>query len=144
VDIYMPDFKFWDSALSLRYLKAKDYADAARRNIREMHRQTGVLKCDENGLAKRGVMVRHLVMPGEIAGTESIMRFLADEISPDTYVNVMDQYYAAGRVSDSQFVEINRRVSGAEYGRAVEAAHRAGLRRVEVHSRAANSAIVNL
>jgi len=137
VDIYMPDFKFWDSDLSLRYVKAKDYPDAARRNIREMHRQTGELKFDERGLARRGVLVRHLVMPGEIAETESIMRFLADEISPDTYVNLMDQYYPAGRVSAGQFVEINRRVTNSEYARALEAAGRAGLRRVESRRRLA-------
>jgi len=133
VDTYMPDFKFWDSAPSLRYVKAKDYPEAARRSVREMHRQTGPLKCDEQGLAKRGVLVRHLVMPGEIAGTESIMRFLADEVSRDTYVNVMSQYHPAGRVSASQFVEINRRISSAEYDRALEAARRAGLWRIESH-----------
>ncbi len=133
VDIYMPDFKFWDSALSLQYVKARDYPEAARRNVVEMHRQTGVLKCDEQGMARRGVLVRHLVMPGAIAGTESIMRFLAEELSPDTYVNVMAQYYPAGRVSDSQFVEINRRLTGAEYSAAVEAARRAGLWRIEDH-----------
>ena len=130
VDIYMPDFKFWDSALSLQYVKARDYPEHARRNLREMHRQTGALRFDEMGLARRGVLVRHLVMPGEIGGTESIMRFLAEELSPDTFVNVMDQYYPAGRVSASQFVEINRRVSDAEYLRAVEAARRAGLWRI--------------
>lgn len=133
VDIYMPDFKFWDSALSLQYVKARDYPEHARRNLREMHRQTGVLRCDEDGIAKRGVLVRHLVMPGEIAGTEAIMRFLAAELSPDTYVNVMDQYYPAGRVNELQFVEINRRISGAEYSGAVDAARRAGLWRIEAH-----------
>jgi len=131
VDIYMPDFKFWDSASSLRYVKAKDYPEVVRRSIREMHRQTGVLKCDEWGLAKRGVLVRHLVMPGEIAGTESIMRFLAEEVSRDTYVNVMSQYHPAGRVSAAEFREINRRISTAEYDRALEAAHRAGLWRID-------------
>ena len=130
VDIYMPDFKFWDSALSLRYVKAKDYAEAARRAIREMHRQTGPLKMDEDGLAKRGVLVRHLVMPGDIAGTQSILRFLAGEVSPDTYVNIMDQYRPAGRVSESQFVEINRPVTSAEYARALQTAREAGLGRV--------------
>jgi putative pyruvate formate lyase activating enzyme len=135
VDIYMPDFKFWDSALSLRYVKAKDYPDAVRRGIREMHRQTGPLKVDENGLAKRGVLVRHLVMPGEIAGTESIMRFLAGEVSSDTYVNVMDQYYPAGRVNGTQFVEINRRIEGDEIFRALDAARAAGLWRIEGSAR---------
>jgi len=131
VDIYMPDFKFWDGALSLQYVKAKDYPEAARRSIREMHRQTGVLKWDEDGLAKRGVLVRHLVMPGGIAGTESIMRFLADEISLDTFVNVMAQYYPAGRVSGTQFVEINRHIRNTEHADALAAARRAGLWRIE-------------
>jgi putative pyruvate formate lyase activating enzyme len=131
VDIYMPDFKFWDGKTSLQYVKAKDYPDAARRNIREMHRQTGALKCDEQGLAKRGVLVRHLVMPSGIAGTESIMDFLAREVSADTYVNVMSQYYPAGRVSVAQFAEINRHVSSAEYAGALEAARRTGLWRIE-------------
>jgi len=130
VDIYMPDFKFWDPALSLLYVKARDYPDAARRNIREMHRQVGVLQFDEDGLATRGVLVRHLVMPGEIAGTESIMRFLASEISPGTYVNVMDQYYPAGRVSGSQFIEINRRTTPAEHHQALAIARAAGLTRI--------------
>ena len=130
-DIYMPDFKFWDPALSLLYVKARDYPEAARRNMQEMHRQVGALKLDENGLAKRGVLVRHLVMPGEIAGTEAIMRFLAEEISPDTYVNIMDQYYPAGRVSETQFVEINRRIGAGEYRRAIAAARAAGLWRLD-------------
>ncbi len=131
VDIYMPDFKFWDPELSLRYVKAKDYPEAARRTICEMHRQVGVLKFDERGLARRGVLVRHLIMPGDIAGTEAIVRFLAEEISPDTYVNLMDQYSPAGRVSSSQFVEINRRISGDEYERAAAAARAAGLWRLD-------------
>jgi putative pyruvate formate lyase activating enzyme len=130
VDLYMPDFKFWDPGLSLRYVKAKDYPEAARRNILEMHRQVGALKVDESGLAKRGVLLRHLVMPGDIAGTESIMRFVAEEISPDTYVNVMDQYHPAGRVAGAQFVEIDRRITPAEHRQALEAARSAGLWRV--------------
>lgn len=131
VDIYMPDFKFWDPALSLRYIKARDYAEAARRSIREMHRQTGPLLCDEDGLAVRGVLVRHLLMPGEIAGTESILQFLAEEISRDTYVNVMDQYRPAGRVSNREFVEICRRISDSEYDHAMATARRVGLWRIE-------------
>jgi putative pyruvate formate lyase activating enzyme len=132
VDIYMPDFKFWDERLSLRYLLAKDYPLAARAAIREMHRQVGALAFDEDGLAKRGVLVRHLVMPGEIAGTTEIMRFLADHVSPDTYVNVMDQYYPAGRVTAEKFGEINRRLNWAEHAAAVESARRAGLWRLDM------------
>jgi putative pyruvate formate lyase activating enzyme len=133
VDIYMPDFKFWDARLSLRYLLAKDYPEAARRAVQEMHRQVGPLKLDENGVAKRGVLVRHLVMPGEIAGTEHIMRFLTEEISPDTYVNVMEQYRPAGRVSSEKFEEINRRVNGSELQAALNQAQEAGLWRFDEH-----------
>ncbi|MFQ5922034.1 MAG: radical SAM protein [Anaerolineales bacterium] len=131
VDIYMPDFKFWDERLSLRYLLAKDYASAAGRAIREMHRQVGALKFDERGLAKRGVLVRHLVMPGEIVGTNEIMRFLAKEVSSDTYVNVMQQYYPAGRVNSEKFGEINRRVTNNEFRAALEQAKEAGLWRFD-------------
>jgi putative pyruvate formate lyase activating enzyme len=131
VDIYMPDFKFWDERLSLRYLLAKDYPEAARRTIREMHRQVGALKFDERGLAKRGVLIRHLVMPGEIAGTGEIMRFLADEVSEDTYVNIMEQYHPAGRVNSEKFEEINRRVSGNELKEALDQAKEAGLWRFD-------------
>jgi putative pyruvate formate lyase activating enzyme len=112
-------------------VKAKDYPEAARRAIREMHRQVGPLKLDEKGLAKRGVLVRHLIMPGGIAGTRDILQFLADEISTDTYVNLMDQYYPAGRVSDSQFIEINRKITASESEDAVEYARRAGLWRID-------------
>jgi putative pyruvate formate lyase activating enzyme len=131
VDIYMPDFKFWDDRLSLRYLKAKDYSEAARRAVREMHHQVGPLKFDEHGLAKRGVLVRHLVMPGQISGTTEIMRFLAEEISLDTYINVMAQYYPAGKVSAEKYAEINRNVTNPEFKDAVEVAREAGLWRLD-------------
>jgi putative pyruvate formate lyase activating enzyme len=132
VDIYMPDFKFWDERLSLRFLLAKDYPDAARQVIKEMHRQVGALMFDEDGLAKRGVLVRHLVMPGEIAGTREILHYLASEVSPDTYVNIMDQYRPAGRVSAEKFEEINRPTSRKEYEEAVKIAHAVGLHRLDV------------
>jgi putative pyruvate formate lyase activating enzyme len=131
VDIYMPDFKVWDERTALKYLLAKDYPEAARRAIREMHRQVGPLKVDERGLAKRGVLVRHLVMPGELAGTREIMEFLVREVSPDTYVNIMAQYYPAGRVSREKFGEINRRITRPEYAHAVSVAREAGLHRFD-------------
>ncbi len=131
VDIYMPDFKMWDPRLSLRYLKAKDYPEAARRAIKEMHRQVGDLKFDEFGLARRGLLVRHLVMPGGVAGTAEIMRFLAEEVSRDTYVNLMDQYYPAGKVSEEKYGEINRRITSREYQEALRAAREAGLWRFD-------------
>ncbi|MGB3717552.1 MAG: radical SAM protein [Candidatus Promineifilaceae bacterium] len=131
VDIYMPDFKIWDPRLSLRYLKAKDYPQAARQALREMHRQVGVLKTDENGLARRGVLVRHLVMPGNVAGTAEIMRFLAEELSPDTFVNMMAQYHPAHRVLDQVYGEINRPVSNEEMQQAYDDAREAGIWRFD-------------
>jgi putative pyruvate formate lyase activating enzyme len=130
-DIYMPDFKIWDSPMALKYLLARDYPEAARRAIKEMHRQVGELKMDEHGLAKRGVLVRHLVMPGEVADTREIMNFLASEVSPHTYVNVMAQYYPAGRVSNEKFPEINRRITRQEYADAIADAQKAGLYRFD-------------
>jgi len=131
VDIYMPDFKMWDERLSLRYLKAKDYPVAAQAALREMHRQVGVLKMDENGLAKRGVLVRHLVMPGGVAGTAPIMRFLAEELSPDTYVNIMAQYHPAAKVTGGKYAEIDRRPTRQEMDQAYAAARSAGLWRFD-------------
>src|SRR5688572_1620332 len=100
VDIYMPDFKVWTKESAIRYLKAKDYRDVACRVVREMHRQVGPLVLDEHGLARRGVLVRHLVMPGLLEETREIFRFLASEVSAETYVNVMDQYRPEYRASE--------------------------------------------
>lgn len=127
VDIYMPDFKIWDEDFAAKYLFARDYPEVARDALREMHRQAGDLKLDENGLAKRGVLVRHLVMPGNIAGTESVASFLARELSPDTYVNLMAQYHSAGKVNNTQFNKINRRITPQEYNEALEVALANGL-----------------
>jgi putative pyruvate formate lyase activating enzyme len=132
VDIYMPDFKFWDSRLSQRYLKAKDYPDIARSAIREMHRQVGPLRMDEDGLARRGVLVRHLVMPGFLEETRAILQVLAQEVSPDTYVNLMDQYYPAGKVSPRLYAELNRRLWPEEYATAMRYAQESGLWRFDV------------
>ncbi|MDX1520801.1 MAG: radical SAM protein [Anaerolineae bacterium] len=128
VDIYMPDFKLWSSELSLRYLKAKDYAAAAGRVVKEMVRQVGPLKFNEQGLARRGVLVRHLVMPGLLAETEQVFDFLATEIGPDLYLNVMDQYYPAGKVNSDKYAEINRGLAPPEFKQALQMAHAAGFR----------------
>ena len=96
VDIYMPDFKFWTKASGKRYAKAPDYSEVAQEAILEMHRQVGDLVLDDEGLAVKGLLVRHLVMPGCLEETREILRFLAQEISVDTYVNVMDQYRPCG------------------------------------------------
>jgi len=134
VDIYMPDFKFWDPEMARRYLQAATYPEAARRAIKEMHRQVGLLVLDEGGVALRGLLLRHLVMPGEIAGTREIMHWIAHELGPDTYVNVMPQYYPAGKVSAKEHLEINRCLTREEFQQALEAASDAGLRRLDNRS----------
>jgi putative pyruvate formate lyase activating enzyme len=131
VDIYMPDFKVWDRDVAKRYLKAPDYPEAARAAIREMHRQVGPLAMDEQGLAQRGVLVRHLVMPGMLEETRQIMTWLARELGPDTYVNVMGQYYPAGAVSAEKYPEINRKLLRGELEEAVRLAREAGLWRLD-------------
>ena len=132
VDIYMPDFKLWDPQHCAKYLRARDYAEAARAAIKAMHEQVGVLRLDEDGLALRGVLVRHLVMPGMLGDTDAILRWLATELSPDTYVNLMDQYRPAHKAeTDPQFAEINRRLSRAEFTQALELASAVGLWRLD-------------
>jgi len=134
VDIYMPDFKFWDAAMARHYSKAPNYPEAARHAIKAMHAQVGPLVFDENGLARRGLLLRHLVMPGGIAGTREILEWVARELGPDTYVNVMAQYYPAGKVSAKEYVEINRPLTAREYEGAVAAARASGLRRLDARS----------
>ncbi len=133
VDIYMPDFKFWDEDLSFFYMAARDYPPVARAAIKEMHRQVGPLKFDENGLALRGVLLRHLAMPDRLASTREIFRFIVNEVSRDTYVNIMDQYRPAGRVlkKPEKYKDITRRVSVEEFEEALRAAREEGLYRID-------------
>lgn len=98
VDVYMPDFKYWTAEKSRTYMKADNYPDAARAAIAEMQRQVGPLVTNADGLATRGLIVRHLVMPGSLDETRAILEWIATELGPDTYVNLMDQYYPAGKV----------------------------------------------
>ena len=136
VDIYMPDFKLWDAEHCRKYLVASDYADAARNVIAAMHAQVGELTVDENGLALRGVLVRHLVMPGLLDDTREIMRWIAGNLSRDTYVNVMDQYYPAHKAeTESRFTEINHSISADEFCGALELARAAGLWRFDTRWR---------
>ncbi|MBI4612877.1 MAG: radical SAM protein [Planctomycetes bacterium] len=132
VDIYMPDFKFWNEDVARRYVKAQGYPEAARQGIREMQRQVGDLDLDGNGIARRGVLVRHLVMPGGLAGTREVMRWLVQEVSPDVYVNVMPQYRPAGRVNGEHYPEIDRPVTDEEFEEAVRIAREEGVRRFDV------------
>ncbi len=131
IDIYMPDFKFWSPELSQKYLKAGDYPEAARAALKEMHRQVGPLKIDADGLAQRGVLLRHLVMPGYLDDTRAILEWIASQLGTDTYINLMDQYRPAGRVCAEQYPEINRRLTSAEFQQAVEIALGLGLTRLD-------------
>jgi len=131
VDIYMPDFKFWDPESACRYAKAPDYPEAARRAIKEMHRQVGPLVTDEQGIAQHGVLLRHLIMPGDLAGTPEIMNWISRELGPETYVNLMAQYHPTYRVTEEQYPEINRCISSKELKQAVDAFRSAGLSRLD-------------
>ena len=131
VDIYMPDFKFWDPERARLYSKAPDYPEAARRAIREMHRQVGPLITDEQGIALRGVLLRHLVMPGAAAGSADVMQWIARELSPETYVNLMAQYRPACHVTAQRYAEINRCITAQEFRQAQEAFYGAGLSRLD-------------
>lgn len=131
VDIYMPDFKFWDPESARRFAKAPDYPETARSAIKEMHRQVGPLVIDEQGIALRGVLLRHLIMPGGVAGTREIMNWIGRELGPETYVNLMAQYHPAGRVAGTEYPEINRCVSPSELEQAVDAFRSAGLTRLD-------------
>jgi putative pyruvate formate lyase activating enzyme len=141
VDIYMPDFKYWSSDSAGRLSKAEDYPERARDALREMHRQVGDLRFTPDGVACRGVLVRHLVMPGLLHESGQIFHWLAREISRDTFVNIMGQYrpaYQVGRVAEDGspagrvcFEEINRRPSADELQAAYDAAAQAGLWRFD-------------
>ena len=128
-DIYMPDFKFWEERHAKAYCAAENYPEIARAAITEMHAQVGDLAIDEDGVAQRGLLVRHLVMPEDIAGTSEIMHFIAQEISADTYINIMDQYHPCFEADQDK--KINRGITREEYTRATEAAHSHGIKRLD-------------
>ena len=129
IDIYLPDFKFWSPESGKRFCKAADYPAKARLAIKEMHRQVGDLEIDNRGRAKRGLLVRHLVMPEGLEETRNILDFLAQEISPATYVNVMEQYRPCGQAF--KYPPIDRPLDHAEYLEALRLARQAGLTRLD-------------
>ncbi|MEW6740650.1 MAG: radical SAM protein [Nitrospirota bacterium] len=129
VDIYMPDFKYSDPQMALKYSKAKDYPERAKAAIKEMHRQVGDLIIDERGIALRGLLVRHLVLPEGIAGTKEVVKFIAEEISRNTYINIMDQYYPCYKAFEHP--PLDRRITTKEYSEAVKIALDAGLKRID-------------
>ena len=125
VDIYMPDMKFSNGGIAKKYSRAQDYPQVNRVIVREMYRQVGDLQTDDDGLATHGLLVRHLVLPRNLAGTKQIVQFLAEEISQHTYLNLMAQYYPAYKASS--YPELNRRITTSEYQAAVQMAEEAGL-----------------
>jgi putative pyruvate formate lyase activating enzyme len=131
VDIYMPDFKYWDPEKARRYLKAPDYPEVARQAIREMYRQVGPLVVDEDGLALRGLLIRHLIMPGGLEDTRRILEWIVEELGPDTYVNLMDQYHPAGLVAQGRYPELKRPITDEEWAEAVAYARELGLWRLD-------------
>ena len=130
VDIYLTDVKFLDVNSAKRYLNAPDYPTVVRRNLQEMHRQVGDLVLDSSGIAQRGLLIRHLLMPGHITDTSQILNFIANELSTDMAVNLMTQYRPQYLVNNDRLSEINRTVTSLEYQKALEIARAAGLHRL--------------
>jgi putative pyruvate formate lyase activating enzyme len=129
IDIYMPDMKYGDPATARKYSKIRNYPQTNQAAVKEMHRQVGNLVLDDKGVAQRGLLVRHLVLPAGLAGTEEVVRFLAGEISTETYLNLMDQYRPAYK--SHLYPEVNRGLRNEEFQSAVEAATAAGLNRLD-------------
>jgi putative pyruvate formate lyase activating enzyme len=129
IDIYMPDMKYGDSRIARRYSKVRRYVEVNQAAVREMHRQVGDLVLDAHGIAQRGLLVRHLVLPGNLAGTEQVLAFLAQEISTDTYLNLMDQYHPCYRADENP--PLDRPISTMEYNMTLALAKRHGLHRLD-------------
>jgi len=128
-DIYMPDFKFMDGSIAQNCSQAFDYPEVAKKALKEMFRQVGDLSIDKEGIARRGLLIRHLVLPEDMAGTQEAMRFIAKDISLNTYVNIMDQYYPCGNTPLGS--PLKRRLSREEFDAAVRDARAAGLFRLD-------------
>ncbi|HAZ31665.1 MAG TPA: radical SAM protein, partial [Dehalococcoidia bacterium] len=127
IGIYMPDMKYSDRQGAGRYSNASDYFDRCREAVREMHRQVGDLNLDSRGIARRGLLIRHLILPNDLAGSREILRFIAEEISKDSYVNIMFQYRPMFKAAE--YEELNRRPSLDEYREAIAMAQDFGLHR---------------
>jgi putative pyruvate formate lyase activating enzyme len=129
IDIYMPDMKYADPKIGHRYSKIPNYPQVNQAAVKEMHRQVGDLQVDERGIATRGLLVRHLILPHNLAGTDQIVEFLKDEISPNTYLNLMSQYRPEFRAH--HYPDLNRRISALEYQQAYNWALEARLTRLD-------------
>jgi putative pyruvate formate lyase activating enzyme len=127
VDIYMPDIKYGTMKPAKRYSDAEDYFERCKESVKEMHRQVGDLNLDHRGIAYQGLLIRHLVLPNDLAGSERVLRFIAEEISPDSYVNVMSQYRPEGEAH--RYEELNRHPKRDEFQSVLEMACRLNLTR---------------
>ena len=127
VDIYMPDVKYMDGKHSKQFSNAPDYPEVIKGVLKEMHRQVGDLTTDSEGIAERGLLIRHLVMPHGVASSEAVLRYIAEEISAHSYVNIMDQYRPEYKAHECP--EINRRITQKEYLEATQWARRYQLYR---------------
>ena len=123
----MPDIKYSADEKALKYSGVQNYWETVKLAVKEMHRQAGDLKLSKRGIAQRGLLVRHLVLPSEVAGSKAVIDFIADEISTDTYLNIMDQYHPAYHASN--YPELNRRITDSEYNEVMNYALSKGLRR---------------
>jgi putative pyruvate formate lyase activating enzyme len=133
IDIYMPDMKYSDPVTARRLSKIGNYPQRNREAVLEMHRQVGDLQLDQHGIAQRGLLIRHLLLPEGLSGTAQIIQFLAEEISLDTYLNLMDQYRPAYKAR--QFHRLNRPIRKNEYLAAIQLAEQVGLRRLDQRRR---------
>ncbi len=133
VDIYMPDMKYADRELAVKYSAAPDYPKINRRAILEMYRQVGTLKLDEDDVAYRGLLIRHLVLPHNIAGTEQILKFIARQVSPKTHISLMGQYFPAYKATT--YPQLKRRITTEEYRQAIDIAKQLGLDNVWLQER---------
>lgn len=131
IDIYMPDIKYSDNEVASRLSGIKNYWNVVRAAVKEMHRQVGDLHIDRKGIAKRGLLIRHLVLPDNLAGSEKVLDFVADEISKNTYINIMDQYHPAYK--SNEYSELNRIIKSDEYQKVLEYAMLKGLNRGFYH-----------
>jgi len=128
IDIYMPDMKYGDSATARKYSRVRNYTEVNLAAVKEMHRQVGDLVVNEKGLAERGLLIRHLLLPGDLAATERVLAFISREISRNTYLNLMDQYRPCYRADD--YPPLDRPITAAEFRAAIALAERFELRRL--------------
>ena len=131
IDIYMPDMKYADEVVAKKYSRVPNYPTINQAAVLEMYRQVGDLVLDENGIALKGLLVRHLILPNGIAETEKIIHFLAEKVSKNIYLNLMDQYWPAHQAY--RYPEINRRINPSEMKKAIEIARQMGLQRYSTY-----------